>query len=290
MQTADSEQFVEVHAWPAEAFYWSAEPASEHDHAFLFFNFIAQSANHNSVMRSFKAIQDDYLNIAASLNKISLIHRTSSSHDGSPRLAATEVEYLLTTCRSIFDLLQEIISKFWSNVKLATEAVKKKNLPLTFSDITLHANNRRTAEEIEGKFRLPPPIAQCYVRNSAVFQRIRDFRDNIIHRGYHMQIIFWDEKEFLIEKKFGPFKDLDIWHADEVGQNQLASLSAVLNMIVQATLSACDDFALTFYQTIGFPPPTVPNMYLFMRGFHGEHITSALADAGKRILEGRSLL
>jgi hypothetical protein len=33
-------------------------------------------------------------------------------------MAATQVEYILTVCRSIFDLLQEIIKSIWETVHL----------------------------------------------------------------------------------------------------------------------------------------------------------------------------
>lgn len=70
-----------------------------------FLNFVAQYANRRSVMRAFDAIQDDIFNLSASLAKLSIIHSAADNVDGSARMAATEVEYILFVCRSLFDLL-----------------------------------------------------------------------------------------------------------------------------------------------------------------------------------------
>ena len=106
MQTESADRFVEVHAWPAEALYFAVTPEKQNDICSEL-DFVAQRANRLEVARTFSAIQEDICNIAAALAKFTSIHSENTS--GSARLAATQVEYILTVCRSIFDLLQEII-------------------------------------------------------------------------------------------------------------------------------------------------------------------------------------
>jgi hypothetical protein len=55
-------------------------------------------------------------------------------------MAATEVEYILSVCRSVFDLLQELLAKLRSTITLVDPTKRKKALKKTFSDMTLHAN------------------------------------------------------------------------------------------------------------------------------------------------------
>lgn len=289
-QTIDEGHLVEIKAWPAEAFYWAKEAVADNDFAFAFLNFMAQSANSMNVSREFLAVQDDYFNLAASFEKIHLIHSVGSSHDGSSRLVSTEIEYLLTVCRSIFDLIQEIISKIWSDIKPLDATVKKKKLPETFSGMTRYSDKPMTAEEIALKRQVPAPLAECYARHSGVFQLIRAFRDSIIHGGHKMQIIYRGEREFLIEKNLGPFRNLDIWEPAEVEENEIVPLVPALSMVVHSTIVACEDFASVLSQIVRFPPHTVPGMVMFMRGYHNNRLALAIADAETRIRRGRTLM
>jgi hypothetical protein len=55
-------------------------------------------------------------------------------------MAATEVEYILSVCGSVFDLLQELLAKLRSTITLVDPTKRQKALKKTFSDMTLHAN------------------------------------------------------------------------------------------------------------------------------------------------------
>jgi hypothetical protein len=153
MPTDQPDRFVKIHAWPAECFYFAAGPEGEIDLCSEFLNFLAQSANVPAVRQPFSAIQDDIFNLSASLAKLPILHSTRSP--GSARLAATEVEYVLFTCRSIFDLLQEVVKSLWETILLFDPTVKKKELKKSFADMALHANTPRAAEEIADRYKIP---------------------------------------------------------------------------------------------------------------------------------------
>jgi len=103
-------KFVEISGFPAEALYFAREPELKTDIYSSFLTFMAQRANFVGLEKPFSGISDDFFNLSASLAKLDLIFE-AGPQNGSHRMAATEVEYLLLVCRSVFDLLQEIISK-----------------------------------------------------------------------------------------------------------------------------------------------------------------------------------
>ena len=290
LRTENTDNFVKVHAWPAESFYFSAAPENENDLCSEFLNFVAQSANWSWIMKLFAAIGDDIFNLSASLAKFPIFHSSAAASHGASRLAATEVEYVLFTCRSIFDLLQEVIKSLWETILLRDTTIRKNPLKKSFADMTLHGNNLRAAEEIAAKYGLPMPIAECYAGHAPMFLKIRQFRDDLVHRGHRVQTIFHGDTEFLITNSLGSFRDINIWREPEVITNGLAPLAPVLNLIVHGTLAACEDFAITLSRTFKWLEPTVPGMRLHMRGYFMEHFRKALGDADSRLNEGRSLV
>ncbi len=285
----DAEGMVmKMHSWPAEANYYGTHPEQPTDIATNFLDLISQHANHKPLKMHCAAIVDDIHNLSASLYKFKLIH--DSGHDGSSRLAATEIEYLLVVCRSIFDHLQEVLQKFWDSVLLNEKEVSKNGLPPSFAKMALQGDIIRTAEALTTKYGLPPTIAECYPRNAPMFLRIRDFRDALVHHGKPMDYLFKGDDDFLIQKRLGPFKDLDIWDDHEVEENSLAPLFPVLAQVVHGTLAACEDFALAIGQTIALPSAAVPGMRLYVRGYFNEYLLGAIADAEKRLMAGRSIV
>jgi len=287
----EGERFVEVQAWPAEAFYFAREPEDSTDIYSTFLTFVAQRANLHGFQVPFSAIQDDMFNLSAALAKLRLIFENGNhAGSGASRMAATEVEYILLVCRSVFDLLQELLAKLWEKVTLTEPTKRKKALKKTFSDMTLHANELKSSDQIAEQFQLPTALADCYAHHAPMFLRIREFRDNLVHRGYQVQTIFRGDDGFVIKKRLGPFLDLNIWRDDEVLQNDLAPLLPALSLVVHGTLAACDDFAHVLLTCLELPPPIVPGMYLFMRGYFNKALLDALTDANQRVAEGRSLI
>jgi hypothetical protein len=287
MQTESTNRFVEVHAWPAEALYFAVTPEEQADICSEFLDFVAQRANRLTVMKAFSAIQEDICNLAAALAKFTLI-RNSESRSGSARMAATQVEYILTVCRSMFDLLQEVIKSIWETVR-PFDGSNSKPLKKSFAEMTLYAERVRTAEEIAAKFQLPAFLAECYAGHAPIFLKIRQLRDRFVHGGSSVPTIFHGEEGFLIRRSFGPFQNLDIWRTEEMKPNELAPLEPLLGLIVHATLAACEDFAATLLQHVRFDDPMVPGMRLYLRGYFNESLIHTLADADTRLAEGRSL-
>ena len=285
----DGRKLIEVQAWPAESFYFGTQPEQPSDICSAFLTFVAQHANFDGFYPPFSAIQDDLFNLSASLAKLDLIH-AAGEKAGASRMAATEVEYILLVCRSIFDLLQELVAKLWKTIKLADGTVKAQQLKKTFSDMTLADNKLRPAAQISAQYGLPMIIAECYARHAPMFLKIRQFRDNLVHRGYQVQMIFRGDAGFEIRKRLGPFVDLNIWRDDEIQPNDIVPLLPALGLVIHGTLAACEDFAHTLASCIQLPTAMVPDMALFMRGYFNDALVAAMADANQRLAEGRSLI
>jgi hypothetical protein len=289
VETQDK-KFVEIHGWPAEASYFARAPEGPSYLTLHFLNFMVQHANFKDLMKPFSAIQDDIFNLSAALAMLKLVFENKElERAGSHRMAATEIEYILFLCRGLFDFLQEVLAKLWTKIELTDKSVRKKQLKKSFADMTLRGNAVRTAQEIAEQFQLPLFLAECYARHAAVFVKIRDYRDNLLHRGQNVQIIFRGDSGFAIQKRLGPFINPNIWHDAEV-TNGLVPLLPALALIIHGTLAAYEEFAYIFQSHFKMLNPIVPGMSLYLRGYFNGALLDALQDADQRVKEGRGLL
>jgi hypothetical protein len=135
------------------------------------------------------------------------------------------------------------------------------------------------------RFGLPQPLADAYVRHADFFLSLRTFRDNLTHRGSHVQTVFTTENGFLVAGSLRPFATMQIWRDDEREPNNLVPLLPALSTVIYRTLGACEDFAHILESFILFPPPIAPSMGFFMRGYFNEPLMRALKDAEERALK-----
>src|SRR2546423_400434 len=82
------------------------------DAHFQFLEFFYQHIFWPHIMHFVDGLYSDILNAGASISKLRLIfnHSDPKSHE-SFRMVASEIEYVFLTCRSMFDLLQQIMLK-----------------------------------------------------------------------------------------------------------------------------------------------------------------------------------
>lgn len=252
---------------PAESIYFGTRPEQEADVYLHFLDIIGQRLSHLSVAPLFFGLQDDLLNLSASLAKIRFLHRTRKDYKhGASRMIATEVEYLHGVCRSIFDLWQEVVVKFWDSITLVDKSVKKRQLRKSYREMVFSDNKLRTVDELVTRFPgLPRQLAQCYVQSGAFFAELRKFRDRIIHQGAGVDIIFDGEEDFLIAEARVPFTDMHIWRKDDRQPNGLVPLTPALGYVIYRTLEACNIFSQTIEMHFKLPPPAVPSFRIFLR-------------------------
>lgn len=286
VQTGD-DAVVEMLGEPAESYYFSAAPEKEGDFTTIHLNFIAQHALISGLTRSFGAFQDDLFNLAASLAKLDLIHASGSS--ARSRMACTEVEYILTVCRSMFDLLQEMLACLWENVRLTDPTTSKRALKRSFAEMALKGSAPRAAADIARVYGLPKGIAECYARHAPLFLRLRKFRDDLVHKGYAVRALYTGDDGFLIARNLGPFEDIRVWRDDEMEPNELGPLKPVLGLLIHNLLWACNDFVEQWAKVIQYPSALVPGMVYYSRGDSNAQLLAALRDAQDRLTEGRGL-
>jgi hypothetical protein len=266
-------RLVDLKGEPAESDYFALEPQNETDLFFNFLNFMTQHAFWPSVIRPINSIRNDVHNLGASLSKLDLYYRISKENKlETTRLVSTEIEYLFIVCRSIFDLLQDIISTIWDKVELKDKSIKKRHLPKSFREMILKSDSLMDVDTISTQFRIPPVLAEFYYRQASFFLTLRNYRDSITHRGYDFKFIFVTEKGFAVHNNQQPFASFNVWNNRHILPNNLASLRPAIVYVITQTLNACEDFTSTIQKTIIFPPEIAPGFGLFIRGFHNKEL------------------
>lgn len=124
------------------------------------------------------------LNLTAVLSKVQLLHSSREAvGNGIKRMITTEIEYLFSVCRSVFDLLQEVISRLWASIKLTDASINKKPLKSSFNDMVTYRGEPATLETLQSHFGLPVPLANVYLDFAEFFADLRSIRDNLMQVG-----------------------------------------------------------------------------------------------------------
>ena len=268
---------------PVEGDYFAKHKERETDIYIEFLNFIAKRAYWPDLAYFVDSMRDDIHNLAASLEKIDLflkIHRESQRNVS--RFVSTETEYVVLTCRDLFDLLQVVISKVWKRVKLYDTSVKKKDsLPMKFSEMVLYNDQPLEPDGIQQRHGLPEPLAQFYFKAGQFFTKLRDYRVGIVHYGVTTGPIFQTPRGFAVDTRCKPFSSFNIWKDEDLLPNGLGSLRLLTAHIIFETLATCEDFAVTIQRILELPPDIAPDYKLFLRGYHTESLLKL-----ESILEG----
>lgn len=271
MPTSDGLNAID--ARPAEGDYFSRTPERPSDIYMEFLNFMVQRAYWPSVAHFIDAIRNDIHNLGASLQKYHLFHHAAKDKRfQTRRFASTEIEYVFGTCRSMFDLLQEVIAFLWDTVRLDDQNAPKRHLPKSFRKMVIKDGRVMSCEEIRDMYRIPKQLADFYARTSSFFAVLRQYRDNIIHHGKSIEMIFVTERGFAVSKETEPFASFNAWQQDQIQPNGLASIRPALAHVVIETIKSCEDFAHTIQRIIRFPPDIAPGFRLFLRGYHNEEL------------------
>lgn len=283
---------VKLKATPVHGDYLAKTPESETDLYLKFLDFAFKRLDWNIVGRLVKAIGDDFHNLATSLAKIDFFFdawRTSYRASGDPPevslFVATEIEYVFAVCRSVCDLLQEMISELRDTIDFCDKSLKKRRLPRSFGDMVLRydqtAKSERpyTPEELVVKKSIPVEWATVYCEVATFFQVLRRHRDRFVHGGTTFKELFVTDRGFAVHKDTKPFCEFGVWREDDLLPNNLASLRPALGFLVLKTIEICERFAVMLEHTIKWPPDLAPGYRLFIRGFHN----AALLRAGQSI-------
>ena len=248
-----------------------------------FVHLMWQRASWREICPLIIAICDDFHNMGTSVAKLRHFFGCRlAPPGGANRFASTELEYLATLTRTVFDLLQEMISIIWrERVKLLDESAETyrrgHQLPETFSKVALQDKESfKSADEIERQYRLPRLLAEQYASLGPFFLQLRDLRNRVVHGGSGIGWIFTTERGFCIDPKSPPFSSFKGWRPEHhYNENLTSVLPWIANMILQ-TINACNSLMSTFASIIQLPPEIAPGYYVFVRGPHNEALAEVL--------------
>ncbi|MBI3415127.1 MAG: hypothetical protein HY043_07375 [Verrucomicrobia bacterium] len=257
-----------------ESDYVAKEAACEHDLLIPFVELMWQRMTFPEVCPLIGAICDDFHNLGTTVAKLRHFHRTRDLLPESDlgRFAATELEYLLVLSRTIFDLLQEVVSELFSErVRWADsgcEAKRKaRKLPTKFSKVVLREKkDYRSVDEIHDCFGLPEIVARAYAERAMFFSNLRDSRDAVVHHGRSVGTVFATPRGFCIDPKEAPFSRYKCWKGDHYYNEHVASVLPWIAEIVLGTIDACNAIMYAIASVVIFPPDIAPGYRVFVRG------------------------
>lgn len=249
-----------------EVVYLARKPAHVNDAHFYFLDFIHKHIAVRKADSFISALTSDIFNLGASLRKLDLL-RADSTCKGKQRLVSTELEYLLILCRSMFDLLQEVVVRIWETIQLTDISTTKKQLPGSFRKVVLKNGVIRSSQEIQERFGLTPCIATWYSDCAPFFCKLRSARDAIAHQPVHEPVIYVDGRGFSIgvESSPKPFQDMLRWPEEILVKNKVGPLNYFIAYFINETLLACEKFAVAVNQEIKVAPSFAPEHFFFMR-------------------------
>ena len=265
-------QLQKMKMWPSEAKYFGDKPERDTDQLFPLLDFIAQRAFVPEAGMFFYGIWNDYQSLAATLAKLKVFFEMKGGKYEVRRFVQTEVEYIILVCRSLFDLLQELIAVYWS--RIAFRDKKARKLPKSFADVDRDGEKVRSASDIQNKYDLPEPMARWYATHADFFLKLRAMRDRLVHSGENpVEMVFTAESGFAISKELRPFCELYEWPPGCEIQNGLVPFRPVLCLLIERVLRACNEFAAMIQTLVQFPPEMAPGLHLYSRGYFDQELS-----------------
>lgn len=252
--------------------YVAATPFDESDVFIPFVDLMWQRASWPFVRPLITAIIEDFHNMGTSVAKLHsfVLNRDRLPEGLAARFAETEFEYLITLCRSVFDLLQEMISRLWQNVVCMddpeAEAFRKAHvLPTSFAPMVVRNGEVLTASAIETIRGIPAPLAQAYERSAVFFVSLRDVRTRILHSGCRIGTVYDTSCGFCVDPSEPPFDGFDGWLDAHHFNERLVTVLPWVAHLIASTMGACDDLARAFAGIVRLPGPVAPGYRIFVR-------------------------
>ena len=148
-----------MRGFPAESSYFGKTAELQDDVFFEFIDFIVQHLSYEHITDTVDRTVEDIRNLAASISKLGLYEELpSAKNTGKRRLIISELEYIFGICRSLYDLLQELIVGVWE----ITQISGKNELPQSFAKIALHGDQPTPSDKLQKDYDLLTPFAEFY--------------------------------------------------------------------------------------------------------------------------------
>ncbi|QCS41233.1 hypothetical protein [Natrinema versiforme] len=269
-----------------EGLYFAKEPAGNLDVTIKAVDFLVQTSLHPEIQEKVRSIVQDFMNIAAAFSKIGFYQEVRNDTDlDVRRLTITEVEYIFTVCRSVYDLFQEVFRCVWERIELHESSGNQ--LPENFTKMALESNEPVPSEKLEDIYGLSPELANVYESYAAIFNDIRSFRNEVIHDGVGIELILSTEKGFGVSIDQPPFCDLDAWEDDQIESHAIvystirsdvsvadvAPIWPPISKAILSTISLMNDFVDRLEAEFNLPPYLAPDYEVYIRGHYLKNLT-----------------
>lgn len=249
-------------------YYFGKEKKHPSDLYIPFVDLMFQRASYPDIFKDITAICNDISNFGVSLAKIQHTFNTSEQINRNliSEFVTTEIEYILTNARSVFDHLYSIIKWFWDHFVYSNgEKIKTSEFPKKLSSFLLNDGAPTTSEELVRKYRISEPLADAFASHSLLFSKLRKYRDSIIHKGNSVEFIFTTERGFCVRYDQMPFADFyrTIDRSSFMENEFLVSLKPWLAYVVHGAIEACNNFVSAFFLAYPPPPPLAPDFNIY---------------------------
>lgn len=266
-------------------YYFSNNKNLIDDAYFPFIEFCIQKVQTLNNFSFLHQIQDEIANLLVSLAKIDFFHK----NDILPltdRISffGTEIRYIFTTARSLFDALQLGICQFFNKQKWVESKEKTitiNNLPESFANM-YKQDAQRHLIDVSANHNIPPFLIEFYKNQKSFFEFIRSFRDQIIHDGKTVDYIFHiTNKGFGLSLSHHKPNDLlqlcknqNVWNEKSFQPNQIAPALPILAYCIFNTIEATNNLTFilknpNYYK--GFPPDVAPGYHIYWRSPYSKY-------------------
>ena len=183
--------------------------------------------------------------------------------------AVLHIESIMIRCRSLLDIVYEMFHGIWCDrVKLLDqdrEKLKKsRQPPRKLSKLVLNGDKERTAEEIQGLFAFPLPLATSFALLGKKLSRTRAIRDRIVHGTGAIGHVFITEKGLMVSDTDWPYNQFQ-WKDHHKYNENLVSLKPWIANEVHETMQACTSILQSLVSCVDFGPDVFPNHVAFVR-------------------------
>ena len=249
-----------------------------------FCDFMWKHASWREVTHWLFAIEQNIFRVVTSLAKIDHFNKFLEGFSERDRVSyssfvATEIEYLFSRCRSLFDDLQQVVAALWSRVKIIDEQAQKRKKNLPAESFRKALERIKSWEPIRGApYGLPPSVLAAYDSVSKFFYAMRDIRDQLTHGGGSVGPVFMISGDNAVSNDSRLALMTPRASLPEHAHNQnLVSVRPVLANLVFSTLEAFNEFIVAFASVIKFPDSLMPEHRYFLRSPHMSALAAAHA-------------
>lgn len=253
----------------------SAPLKAEQDFYLPLEDLVLQRMSFPGIIRPLSGLADVIESFASLLELYEQVsHNCQEERTGARQTAQLLVNQLMVVARSAFDVLQGVCRGVCAIVKRTDDKTKPlmKKLGDSFAKVALHKGEPRTIEELMEKFDMPRPLADFYNSYGPFLARVRDIRDEVVHRGHNAGFVFNLDEGLAVATKMRPWNQLQIWDKRSLGHNDLGSLRMLFAYIISEVIAATSRFGETFASCILLPEPLSPGNHVFLRGPLNHHL------------------